>query len=147
MTSDPDLFGDVLPAPVPVEPVILHAEAQWQRIALVAKPPCGHCTMLVHYGREVPVFKARWTRVGKDGSSLDLCDGHQLLQRGRDESVDLTVLDQRRYEVLREAIIATMDDPSAEDGDEDEAVLLAEYVMRMSTKLHDINFVLDRDMT
>lgn len=75
-----DAFGD---SPL-TTPVVFYEKIQWSRIVVLNKPTCGHCQMLIKANVAVPVQRARWMRIGLDGSVLELCEGHMLQQRERD---------------------------------------------------------------
>lgn len=83
--TTPALFDDFGEAPL-TTPVIFYKKIQWSRIVVLNKPTCGHCQMLIKANVAVPVQRARWMRIGLDGSVLELCEGHMLQQRERDES-------------------------------------------------------------
>lgn len=82
MSTEP-LFPD-LPDPPLVPEVVFNTKIQWNRIVVLNKPTCGHCQMVIHSGEAMPVQRARWTRIGLDGSILELCEGHMVHQQGRD---------------------------------------------------------------
>jgi hypothetical protein len=81
--KDEPLFADKWDPPS-VTPVVFNEKIQWNRIVVLNKPTCGHCQMLIYANIAVPVQRARWTRIGLDGSVLDLCEGHKLLQQALD---------------------------------------------------------------
>ena len=81
--TNPALFDDPGDAPL-TTPVVFYEKIQWLRIVVLSKPTCGHCQMLIKASVAVPVQRARWMRVGLDGSVLELCEGHMLQQRERD---------------------------------------------------------------
>lgn len=83
--TDPALF-DGFDDPPLVTPVVFYEKIQWSRIVILSKPTCGHCQMLIKAGVAAPVQRARWMRIGLDGSVLELCEGHMLQQRERDKS-------------------------------------------------------------
>ncbi len=82
MRNEP-LFEPPLDPPM-VPEVVFNAKVQWHRIVVLSKPTCGHCQMVIHSGESMPVQRARWTRIGLDGSVLELCEGHMVQQRQRD---------------------------------------------------------------
>jgi len=83
---DEPLF-DSLAADLPMlPPVRFNEHVQWQRIVVLSKPVCGHCTMIIHSGEAIPVQRARWSRIGRDGSVLELCETHMIHQKARDAS-------------------------------------------------------------
>lgn len=77
------LFEPSLEPPM-VPEVVFNTKIQWVRIVVLNKPTCGHCQMVIHSGKPMPVQRARWTRIGLDGSVLELCEGHMVQQRERD---------------------------------------------------------------
>ena len=70
--------------PPVVPPVVFYKAIEWKRIVVLNKPTCGHCQMVIYSGESMPVQRARWTRIGRDGSILELCEGHMVQQRERD---------------------------------------------------------------
>ncbi len=82
MKGEP-LFEEIWDPPM-TTPVVFNKKIQWSRIVILNKPTCGHCQMLIHAGVAVPVQRARWTRIGLDGSVLELCEGHRAQQCERD---------------------------------------------------------------
>lgn len=139
-----DLFGGTMPEREPLPLAQFHERVQWNRLDLIQRPACMHCQMLAHYGHRLDVRKARWTRVGRDGSVLELCDAHSDQQRERDGRERLFEL---KYEALAGAIVDAMEDPDDwDDGERPATPQLIEYVQYLALKIHDINLVLDRDM-
>lgn len=78
------LFTGWNPDPEPVVPVPFFSEIRWTRIVTLNKPQCQHCVMVVHSGEAIPIQRARLERIGRDGSILELCEGHAAHQRDRD---------------------------------------------------------------
>lgn len=144
--TDVDLFGGALPEAPPVPPAVFHDKVQWRRLHTLKKPQCGHCTMLAHYAVPVSARRATWTRVGVDGSVLDLCEDHMVDQARRDSTAADVARDAAAYEVLRQGVLATMADPADwDDGQRSEVEILVAYVQWLSLKIHDIGLVMTRD--
>lgn len=140
------LFGD-LPAAEPPAPVRLHDKPIWTRLDRLSRPQCGHCVMLRHYGQAVEILAARWTRTGRNGSVLELCEPHRHEQEKRDQEEEQVYVLAANYITLANSIVETMDDPDDwDDGERDQAEQLAEYVTFVVAKIQDIETVLDRDM-